>query len=137
MASPITHELERPNPARQSLGVLLLMAICGWLTACGGDVTPSGGGGLSVGGSGGGGGAAVCVTGGTATVLNWTAVTGAAGYRVYYGTASRQYGPAVDVGNMTNYQVPGLGSTTYYFAVTAYDGNGESSFSTEVCKTIS
>ncbi len=43
-----------------------------------------------------------------------------AGYKVYYGTASRTYGSRVDVGNTTMSTVTGLKQgVTYYFAVTA------------------
>ncbi|MBI3804680.1 MAG: hypothetical protein HY282_13060 [Nitrospirae bacterium] len=60
-----------------------------------------------------------------------------AGYKVYYGTAVGSYGAPVDVGNQTSYTVTGLGTQTYYFAVTAYDTSGnESGFSTEVNKTF-
>ncbi len=57
-----------------------------------------------------------------------------AGYRVYYGTASRNYSQVIDVGRQTNCLVRGLeGKTRYYFAVTAYDYSGnESDFSKEV-----
>ena len=45
-----------------------------------------------------------------------------AGYKVYFGTASRTYGPPIDVGNITKFTLPGLSpGQTYYFAVTAYD----------------
>ena len=79
----------------------------------------------------------------TAT-LEWDAVTfpTLSGYRVYYGTAPGSYqqppGAGVDVGNVTNFTVAGLGSgTRYYFAVTAYDGsNNESGYSNEVFKDI-
>jgi hypothetical protein len=57
-----------------------------------------------------------------------------AGYKVYYGTASRTYGPPIDVANVTTCTLTGLDPRyTYYFAVTAYDtSNRESSFSDEV-----
>jgi len=62
-----------------------------------------------------------------------------AGYKVYYGTASRVYGvPIVLAGNVTTYTVTGLTSGTYYFAVTAYNTAGlESGFSNEVFTTLS
>jgi chitodextrinase len=76
----------------------------------------------------------------TAT-LTWDAVTGASGYRIYYGTASGTYFQSVeqgvDVGNVTTYTVPGLSSGTYYFAATAYDtSNNESTYSNEISKVI-
>jgi hypothetical protein len=57
-----------------------------------------------------------------------------AGYRVYYGTSSRDYGVTLDVGNWTSCTIGGLQQgKTYYFAVTAYDTVGnESDFSEEV-----
>lgn len=59
-----------------------------------------------------------------AVTLGWDATTepGVAGYRVYYGVASRIYTNVVDAGNKTSIQVGGLSDTaTYYFAVTAYN----------------
>lgn len=57
-----------------------------------------------------------------------------AGYKVYYGTASGQYGAPVDVGLVTTFDVLGIDDETEYFvAVTAYDLSGnESDFSDEV-----
>ena len=57
-----------------------------------------------------------------------------AGYRVYYGTAPRRYGPGIDVGNVTNFQITGLiRGQRYYVTVTAYDVAGkESNYSNEV-----
>jgi Divergent InlB B-repeat domain/Fibronectin type III domain len=56
------------------------------------------------------------------------------GYRVYYGTSSRNYSQSIDVRNVTAYIISDLVSeVTYYFAVTAYDTSGnESDFSNEV-----
>lgn len=59
------------------------------------------------------------------------------GYKVYIGKASRQYSANVDVAKATSYTFDGLsGGTTYYFAVTAYNGTktAESAFSNEVSK---
>ena len=57
-----------------------------------------------------------------------------AGYRLYYGAASGQYGEPVDVGNVTGHVMeitPEYGAT-YYFALTAYDTSGnESGYSDE------
>jgi hypothetical protein len=59
-----------------------------------------------------------------------------AGYKVYYGTASRSYGTPVNVSNVTTYTVTGLTTgQTYYLAVTAFDNASpanESTYSTEV-----
>jgi hypothetical protein len=74
--------------------------------------------------------------------LAWDAVsaTNLAGYKVYYGTASRSYLTPLSAGTQTSYTVttshfqPGQ---TYYFSVTAYDSSGnESGYSNEVSKTI-
>ena len=65
-------------------------------------------------------------------VLNWGAVTGATSYKVYYGTATGIYGPAIDVGDLTTYTATGLTSSSmYYFVVTAVNANGESAKSNE------
>lgn len=60
-----------------------------------------------------------------------------AGYKVYYGAASRVYGSSINVGNVTTYTVTGLiPGKTYFFAVTAYNtSNLESNYSNEVAGT--
>lgn len=57
-----------------------------------------------------------------------------AGYKLYYGTASRDYSHTIDLGQVNSYQVHNLqDGVKYYFAVTAYDIAGnESGFSNEV-----
>ena len=68
--------------------------------------------------------------------LAWDANTdpGVAGYKLYYGTASRTYGTPVDVGKVTQHTLSGIEEgKNSYFAVTAYDTNwNESAFSTEL-----
>jgi hypothetical protein len=60
-----------------------------------------------------------------------------AGYRVYYGTASGVYNAPLDAGKATMCTVSGLPVGAYYFAVTAYDIDGqESNFSNEISATI-
>ncbi|MBI4594904.1 MAG: fibronectin type III domain-containing protein [Candidatus Tectomicrobia bacterium] len=56
------------------------------------------------------------------------------GYKIYYGTAPRVYGAALDVGNVTSYTLIGLSpGQVYYVAATAYDSYGnESDYSNEV-----
>ena len=57
-----------------------------------------------------------------------------AGYKLYHGTASGQYGEPVDVGNVTGHvmEITPQHGATYYFALTAYDTSGnESGYSAE------
>lgn len=65
-------------------------------------------------------------------------LTDLAGYKIYYGTSSRNYSFYINVGNVNSYTVNNLTEgATYYFAVTAYDNSGnESKFSNEVSKII-
>jgi hypothetical protein len=59
------------------------------------------------------------------------------GYKVYYGTAPKSYGQAIDVGLSATYSFSSLKSgITYYFAVTAYNSVAEGCPSSEVSKTI-
>ncbi len=72
----------------------------------------------------------VCSAG--AVSLTWNASAGAAGYKVYYqaDSAAQPFGTSIDVKNQTTATVDGLDpSHAYYFAVTAYDASGESSYS--------
>lgn len=74
--------------------------------------------------------------------FSWTpnADAGLAGYKIYYGTASRNYSASIDVGNPAivdgkiTYAVKDLPEgNTLYFAATAYDVDGlESDYSEEV-----
>jgi hypothetical protein len=51
-----------------------------------------------------------------------------AGYKIYYGTDSRNYTNSVDVGNVTSWQLPqDFPVGTWYFAVKAYDNDAEES----------
>jgi hypothetical protein len=87
------------------------------------------------------------VTDGSAT-LRWQApventdgstIISLKGYRIHYGTASKQYGKTVMVDNasVTQYRIEELTPGTYYFAVSAVGTNGtESALSREVNKTI-
>jgi hypothetical protein len=72
----------------------------------------------------------------TSVTLGWDASPDSAvvGYRLYYGSACRDYTNMIDVGSATTATVSNLDwGETYYFAVTAYDTNGlESAFSGEI-----
>lgn len=72
--------------------------------------------------------------------LTWTAPTSGpvpSGYYIYYGTASRQYGPAIDAGNNLKYTLNNLNPGTYYIAAKSYDTAGNQSiYSNEVTATI-
>lgn len=63
---------------------------------------------------------------------------GVTGYKVYIGESSRYYSIIRDAGLMLDYFVRDLVvGKTYYFAVTAYDAEGnESDYSNEVSKLI-
>ena len=72
-------------------------------------------------------------------LVSWNANTedDLAGYKIYYGTATRSYGTGLDVGNVTSYQFSDVPpGRTYYVAVTAYDtSNNESGYSQEASVT--
>ena len=71
--------------------------------------------------------------------LAWDASVspGVAGYKVYVGVSSRVYGTPITLGNQTTYTVTHLGSAIWYFAVTAFDVDGnESDYSNEVSEVI-
>ncbi|MBM4308143.1 MAG: hypothetical protein FJ123_15540 [Deltaproteobacteria bacterium] len=57
-----------------------------------------------------------------------------AGYKIYFGTNSKQYTSSIDVTNVNTYTLKGLTEgKTYYITVTAYDRYfNESNYSTEV-----
>ncbi|MEA5115933.1 MAG: Ig-like domain-containing protein [Geobacteraceae bacterium] len=72
--------------------------------------------------------------------LNWGASAGSTGYRVYYradsatlpfsGTGATQGASPISVGSQTTATISGLDPAhSYYFAVTAYNSAGESSYS--------
>lgn len=69
--------------------------------------------------------------------LAWNGVSGAFGYRVYYGTASRHYTQTIDTKANTWATVSGLtDGATYYFAVQAYKASVTSGYSQEVSGTV-
>ncbi len=60
-----------------------------------------------------------------------------AGYKVYYGQASRSYENIITIGIVNSYTLTGLSPGTYYFTVTAFNTKGlESGFSNEVSAVI-
>jgi hypothetical protein len=51
-----------------------------------------------------------------------------AGYKLYYDQDGKPFDNEIDVGNVTTYTLTDLSiDTTYFFAVTAYDINGNES----------
>lgn len=71
-----------------------------------------------------------------AVTASWGSVSGAASYKVKYGTSTGSYTQTISVGNVTSYQVINLtNATTYYVVVTAVNAGGESSVSNEISAT--
>lgn len=69
--------------------------------------------------------------------LAWNGVSGASGYLVYYGKASRAYTQTLDARTGIRATVSGLtDGTRYYFAVRAYKGSLTSGYSQEVSWTV-
>jgi hypothetical protein len=82
------------------------------------------------------------------TTLSWaaptenedgTALTDLAGYKIYYGTSSRNYTTEILIDNpsITTYLVENLSPGTYYFAATALNiADEESRYSGELIRTL-
>ena len=71
--------------------------------------------------------------------LSWTAVPDPSvlGYKVYWGTESRNYESNADAGSNASYTVNGLNAgKTYFFAVSAYNAGGEGGLSAEVSSVV-
>ncbi len=69
----------------------------------------------------------------------WNASTGSniSGYKIYYGTSSRNYAYNVNVGKSTSASLSGLQEgRKYYFAATAYTSSAESNYSSELAYTV-
>lgn len=62
--------------------------------------------------------------------LQFSAVAGATGYRVYYGPSSGNYTGVIDIGNSTDRTI-NAPAGTYYGALTAYNSTSESGYSAE------
>lgn len=72
--------------------------------------------------------------------VDGNALSNLSGYKLYYGTKSKQYQKSIAITNagLTRYMVEGLVPGMYYFTVTAVTSNGiESTFSPEVGGEIS
>lgn len=84
--------------------------------------------------------ARIQATSGPAVALAWDASTDptVTGYKVYYGTASRNYTNIVAAGSATSATISNLASgMTYYFAATTYTVDGlESDYSVEAAYTV-
>jgi len=73
------------------------------------------------------------------TNTDGTPLTDLAGYKIYFGTASRQYSQTLSIAGpgTTSAVIESLTPTTWYFATTALSATGaESAYSTEVSTTI-
>ena len=73
------------------------------------------------------------------TAANGSALGGLAGYRIYYGSSSGNYSGSVYVSgaSASSASVSGLGSGTWYFAVSSVDAQGnESSVGYEMSKSL-
>lgn len=71
------------------------------------------------------------VTSSSATI-NWTAAAGADSYEVRYGTTSGSLGDAINVGNVTSYDLTDLeDGVTYYFQVCTKKGSEYSAWTDE------
>ena len=81
-------------------------------------------------------------------LLSWTPptentdgspLTDLAGYKIHYGTSPGSYNNTVTINNpgLTSYLIENLASSDWYFVMKSFNNSGiESSFSTEVSKTI-
>ncbi len=77
--------------------------------------------------------------GGQSIAFTWnTSMTNIAGYKIYYGAASRTYTNSLNVGNLPDFTISGLKpGLTYFLAATTYDSVGvESAYSAEISLVI-
>jgi hypothetical protein len=87
-------------------------------------------------------GSAITASAGTLTtggnLLSWSGVSGASGYKVYWGAVSGPpYANSVDVGTQTNYDATTWGAGTWYANVRSYSASGlEGPYGTEITVTI-
>ena len=71
---------------------------------------------------------------GSTVYLSWDAVSGAEGYKLYYGNSCDEYTGSIDLGNVTSKTFYDIPVGTYYLAVVAYNSKGESKHSN--CETV-
>ena len=79
-------------------------------------------------------------TSGPDVMLVWDAPTTGGtptGYKVYKGTETGVYDAPVTIGNVTSYTFEGLSDDTYYFAVRAFNGDGDGDLSDEISVEVS
>jgi len=113
--------------------VMTLLLVLGlFLTGCGEIVDVEG-----IGAGGGGSNSLMLSWNPPASNDDGSALEDLAGYKLYYGTLPGQYSRVINVGNYTSAVIGGLGSGTYYLAVTAYNIYGnESRHSNEINYTF-
>lgn len=70
-------------------------------------------------------------TSGSTVTVTWSGVSGASGYKLYYGASSGNYIGSFDLGNVTTKVFDNVPDGTYYVVLTAYDSAGESIYSEE------
>lgn len=71
--------------------------------------------------------------------LNWDAVSGVNGYKLYFGTAPGKYSFAFNLANLNSFgpvDVSSLPRASYYLAVTAFNAKNESPYSNEISVTL-
>lgn len=117
--STTVHGSRKPKAGTTRTGAATLPGV-GQTAASGGAILGAGGG---TGGGGGGGPASPVAPYG---IISWAAVTGAASYKLYYGsTRSGNYPSSLNVGLVTSYALGSLTpGSTYFCAVTAVDAAG-------------
>lgn len=65
-------------------------------------------------------------------LVSWSQVSTATGYKLFWGTTTKNYQFVQNVGNSIQYRVTGLNrNRTYYFAAKAYNKAGDSPYSPE------
>ena len=127
------HE-QRQIPRLSVLFLTAVIVVTFFLIGCGGGVSTTD---VQPGSNPPATGAATLTWAAPSTNVDGTPLTSLSGYKVYYGSTPGVY-TSIDVGYTSSYQVVGLTKgQMYYFAVTAYDTNGnESDFSSIATKVV-